>query len=230
MKRLDVPRGAQTWELSLHTPDILASAHLVRAYVRGYQLTNDKKYLDQARRWALAGVPFVYQWSKYPTMLYATIPVFGATNWRAPNWMGLPVQWCGVAYAYSLVQLAPYDTTLDWKHLATGILITAQQMQYPTGERTGCYPDVFHLGTQQRDGPSIAPASLISLDRAIRGEPENLYVASAGSSRVLAPFRVTIEQQNAHISAVAGLKYQIVLNGTRVIDITSKGEDVVPLN
>src|SRR5204863_2120767 len=32
-----VPRGAQTWEVPLHTPDILASAYLVRAYTRGYE-------------------------------------------------------------------------------------------------------------------------------------------------------------------------------------------------
>ncbi len=53
MKRFCVPRGAQTWELSLHTPDILASAELVRAYVRGYELTGNEDYLAEARRWAL---------------------------------------------------------------------------------------------------------------------------------------------------------------------------------
>ncbi|NOX55872.1 MAG: hypothetical protein GXP27_15800, partial [Planctomycetes bacterium] len=86
MKRFRTPRGAQTWELSLHTPDILASAHLVQCYVRGYELTGRKEYLQLARRWALSGVPFVYQWSRYPIMAYATVPVYGATNWRAPNW------------------------------------------------------------------------------------------------------------------------------------------------
>ncbi|MBI4614952.1 MAG: hypothetical protein HY720_15175, partial [Planctomycetes bacterium] len=38
MKRFRTPRGAQTWELSLHTPDILASAYLVWAYVLGFEL------------------------------------------------------------------------------------------------------------------------------------------------------------------------------------------------
>jgi hypothetical protein len=36
MKRFRMPRGAQTWELPLHTPDLLAVHHLVYAYVRGY--------------------------------------------------------------------------------------------------------------------------------------------------------------------------------------------------
>ena len=41
-------------------------------------------------------------------MLYATPPVFGATTGRA-NWIGLPVQWVGGVYAYSLTTLALYD-------------------------------------------------------------------------------------------------------------------------
>ena len=40
--RNTVPRGAQTWEVPLHTPDILASAHLVRAYTLGYELTGER--------------------------------------------------------------------------------------------------------------------------------------------------------------------------------------------
>jgi hypothetical protein len=63
MKRFRDPRGAQTWECALHTPDILASAYLVHAYVRGYELTGKREYLDRARTWALTGLPFVYQWS-----------------------------------------------------------------------------------------------------------------------------------------------------------------------
>jgi len=41
-----VPRGAQTWEVPLHTPDILASAYLVQAYTLGYELTGDEHFLD----------------------------------------------------------------------------------------------------------------------------------------------------------------------------------------
>ena len=55
-----VPRGAQTWEVPLHTPDVLASAHLVKAYTLGYMISGKPEYLDQARYWAWTGVPFVY--------------------------------------------------------------------------------------------------------------------------------------------------------------------------
>ena len=157
MKRFRTPRGAQTWEVPLHTPDILASGQAVWAYVRAYQLTGDRGHLAEARRWAITGLPFVYQWSNQPIMMYATTPVLGATNWKAPNWIGLPVQWCGTVYAYGLLLLAPYDDTLDWKRVAEGILICGEQMQYPDGPSIGCLPDVFELESQSRRPADINP-------------------------------------------------------------------------
>jgi hypothetical protein len=228
MKRFCVPRGAQTWELSLHTPDVLASAYLVWAYVRGYELTGKAEYLERARGWALSGVPFVYLWGRYPTMLYATPPVYGATSYRAPLWIGLPVQWCGGVYAYALVMLAPYDHTLDWKHLAQGIYIAAQQIQYPDGPLVGCLPDVFTLPTQERSGPSINPAALVSLQLALEGKPAGLVVAADKRHRVVAPFAVRLEHNQACFEAVAGTTYQALVDG-RVIEIRSQGQDIVDL-
>jgi len=230
MKRFRVPRGAQTWELSLHTPDILASAYLVWAYVRGYELTGKEEYLDCARAWALSGVPFVYLWGRYPIMVYATIPVYGATNWRAPNWMGLPVQWCGTVYAYALGLLAPYDKTLDWHRLAEGILIAAEQMQYPDGKLVGCLPDVFELAAQRRAGPSINACALVSLRLLLDGEVDFLSVAADDTHRVAAPFPVTISQGKATVRAKEGVAYQALVDGKRIVDVTSVGTDVIALD
>jgi hypothetical protein len=229
MKRFTVPRGAQVWELSLHTPDILASAYLVWAYTRGYQLTGKPEYLAEARRWAISGLPFVYQWSARPVMLYATIPVFGATNWQAPNWIGLPVQWCGEVYAYSLVMLAPYDKTLDWAKVARGILMSAQEQQVPDGPMIGCLPDSFVLESQRRNGPFINPAGLVSLEMALEGKLDSLAVAVEGGHRVLAPFPVTIKGGKAVIQGRAGAAYQAIIDGKRVVDVKSAGTDTVPL-
>ncbi|MGQ9503519.1 MAG: hypothetical protein ACUVQR_01295 [Thermogutta sp.] len=231
MKRFRVPRGAQTWELSLHTPDILASAHLVSAYVRGYELTGRQDYLAEARRWALSGVPFVYLWAEQPVMLYATIPVYGATNWRAPNWIGLPVQWCGLVYAYSLTELARYDTTLDWRHLAEGILIAGEQMQVPReeGDYAGLLPDSFHLAYQRRQGPFINPCALALLRLAVNGQPHRLSVAIGDRHRVVAPFPVRIEGNQVVIQGRVGLAYQVLVDGDRIVKIDSQGEDRISL-
>ena len=230
MKRFRVPRGAQTWELSLHTPDILASAYLVWAYVRGYELTGKQDYLAEARRWALSGIPFVYLWSRYPVMVYATIPVYGATSWRAPNWMGLPVQWCGGVYAYALTMLAPHDKTLDWAHLARGILISGEQQEYPDGPLAGTLPDSFVLDAQRRQGPNINPCAFMSLRLALDGELDSLAVATDGKHRVVAPFPVETRDGKAHVKARKGVAYQLLLDGQRILDIQSEGADVVPLD
>jgi hypothetical protein len=228
MKRFDVPRGAQTWEVPLHTPDQLASASSVWAYVRGYQLTGKKEYLAEARRWALSGIPFTYLWTRYPIMLYSTPPVFGATHWQY-NWIGLPVQWVGGVYAYALTLLAPHDHSLDWNHLARGILISAEQQQYPDGPWVGLLPDSFVIKTQTRNPARINPCAVASLRMALDGQLDSLAVAVEGSRRVAAPFPATIRDGKAHLKAPEGLKYQILVNG-RVVDVPAEANNVVPLD
>jgi hypothetical protein len=159
-----VPRGAQTWEIPLHTPDILASACLVRAYTLGYELTGDQKFLEQARYWAWTGVPFVYltQPASGPVGIYGTIPVLGATSWVAPVWLGLPVQWCGLVYADALYRFVKHDPNGPWKKLADGIAVGGLQHTWPLTdqERKGLLPDFFDLRAQLRDGPAINPATV----------------------------------------------------------------------
>lgn len=160
-----VPRGAQTWEVPLHTPDILASAHLVRAYTLGYEITGDRHLLDLAIHWAWTGVPFVYLSNRtdQPVGSYATIAVLGATNWQAPNWMGLPVQWCGLVYADALYRLAPYDKAGPWQQLADGITASGIQQTWPVGldsKRQGLLPDSFNLATATRNDVAINPGTV----------------------------------------------------------------------
>ena len=159
-----VPRGAQVWEMPLHTPDILASAHLVKAYTLGYLLSGRERYLEQARYWAWTGVPFLYlvNPTKGEVGPYATIAVLGATNWKAPCWFGRPVQWCGLVYASALHLLAQYDREGPWEQIAKGITAAGVQMTWPAADkkRQGLLPDFFHLRTQISDGPAINPGTV----------------------------------------------------------------------
>jgi hypothetical protein len=159
-----VPRGAQTWEIALHTPDILASAHLVRACVLGYELSGDEELLDQARYWAWTGVPFVYLTppTSKPVGLYNTIAVLGATSWIAPIWIGQPVQWCGLVYADALHGLARHDANGPWEQIADGIAIGGLQHTWPAedADRFGLLADYFLLRSQQLEGPAINPATV----------------------------------------------------------------------
>lgn len=152
LKYLDTqtrPEGAQTWELQLHVPDILASARLINAYLYGYQLTDDRKYLDRAVYWGKSGLPFVYLWNAAdrPIMRYGTIPVFGVTWFDLQPWFGVCVQWCGLDYAYSISRLSDFDDSLPWAKIAEGILnCGVQQQEYITEKYpadSGMYPDAY---------------------------------------------------------------------------------------
>jgi hypothetical protein len=159
-----VPRGAQTWECPLHTPDILASANLVRAYTRAYELTGEQAFLDRAEYWAWTGVPFLYL--RNPTDqtvgVYGTIAVLGATNWQAPIWIGLPVQWCGLVYADGLYRLSRHTPRGPWRQIADGITACGIQMTWPQKDsaRQGLLPDSYILRSQLSDGPAINPGTV----------------------------------------------------------------------
>ncbi len=162
-----VPRGAQSWEIPLHAPDILASAHLVTAYTLGFEWTGRREFLEQARYWAWTGVPFVFlKPSGLPPSAigpYATTPVLGATQWIAPNWIGLPVQWCGLVYADAIRRLARHDPKGPWIRLSDGIAHCGVQQMHPATDvgLGGLLPDNFSLREQTRNPVPINPATLL---------------------------------------------------------------------
>jgi hypothetical protein len=227
MKRFRTPRGAQVWECPLHAPDIMASAYATQAYIYGYELTGDESFRELAIRWALSGVPFVYQWENRPIMRYATTATLCATHYEAPVWIGRPVQWCGLVYADALLDLAPHDETLDWKKLAEGILISGEQQQYVEGPSRGLLADSLILKTQKLLPFDINPCALVSLRLRMKGDPSGLHFAEADGRRVIAPFPVSIEGGKAIVQGKEGLSYQVILDGERIVEVKSKGVDRV---
>jgi hypothetical protein len=221
--RNGVPRGAQTWEVPLHTPDILGSANLVHAYVLGYELTSEQEFLEQARYWAWTGVPFVYLRNPAGQAIgpYSTIAVFGATHWKAPVWMGLPVQWCGLVYADALYQLARHDTKGPWKKLADGITISGIQQSYPLDKRDvqGLLPDSFVLRSQRRNPADINPGTLQACAAHLFGKPiYDFHVFRESGLQVHAPGRI-LAVQNQRDRATFEIEswrpepYFVLLNG-----------------
>jgi hypothetical protein len=137
---------------------------MIKSYVLGYALSERPAYLDQARYWAWTGVPFVYLVNPTPGAVgpYATIAVLGGTNWKAPIWFGLPVQWCGLVYASALHDLSRHDPDGPWDQIAKGITAAGLQMIWPATDekRQGLLPDFFHLRAQVSDGPAINPGTV----------------------------------------------------------------------
>lgn len=155
----DVPRGAQTWEIPLHTPDILDSAFMLDHAVCAYNLTGHEKYRKLAEYWAYTGLPFLYFINPANgfgnTGLYGSIAVLGATNWTMPFWIGLPVQWCGCVYRNALYDYAdmlrnsPQEARF-WADIADGITLAGLQMTYIEGQNRGLLPDSFALRAQEK--------------------------------------------------------------------------------
>lgn len=233
---LKTPRGAQVWELSLHTPDIMASARCAMANTFAYEATGEREYLEQARRWAITGLPFVYLRGTTlpgvddPIMPYAGIAVFGATKWHSPNWMGRPVQWCGLDYARALIYLAPYEDSLDWKKIAEGMIISGEIQQYPDGPCIGLLPDSVEVKTQTRYPYDINPTALHYLRRLIEGKATAVNpVFDKKGRHVLSPFKAEIVGDEVVIQGKAGTQYEIIVNGSQIHKIDSKGVDRITL-
>ena len=164
--KFGVPRGAQSWEVPLHAPDILASAQLADAYRLGAILSNnDPVLLQQAEYWAWTGVPFVRLNATGLDSVgyFATTPVLGATEYVAPNWIGLPVQWCGLVYARTLLDLAEVSGNKGWYPMARGIAWSGVRQSHTHEDPglIGLLPDSFDLKAQVRNPVPINPATLL---------------------------------------------------------------------
>lgn len=246
-----VPRGAQPWEMPLHTPDIMASAHLVRIYTLAYLLKPDPAYLREARHWAYGGLsmvylvppPFDFGKGAAPVGLYSTCAVMGATHWVAPNWIGRPVQWCGLVYSAALWDFARIEPNAKarefWRTVATGITVSGARQNHTAAEPrfVGLLPDSWDLEHQSRYPIPINPGtvqenfaeyvkmpfySLRAFTRADGGTPA--LVHAAGDVEALTPEKGTLR---CRIAAWPQAPSKVVM--TRVAKPSSVLLDGVPV-
>ena len=182
MDRFLVPRGAQAWECPLYEPDILAAAHAIGAYVEAHEITGNKTYLKRAEYWAETGLPFLYHWHlpDRPGMRFASIPVFG-TTFYTHSWLGVPVQWNGLVYAYYLQRLNQHTRDEKWRKVAEGITISAMYQQWTDGDLKGTYPDGFYGFCTEGKGPHLNPEDIMVNVYALRGLDPGVKTAISGS-------------------------------------------------
>ena len=201
MERYRVPRGAQGWECPILEPDVLAAAYAVRAYVWAYMALGEERWLDKAEYWARTGLPFQYVWDdgQHPGMRYASIPVFGSTFFRH-SWIGLPVQWCGLVYAYGLQELMRFRPNDLWRRQVAGMTVSAMHQQWPWDgkkELVGTYPDSFGNWFTRRNPVHINPEDIAVNLLALHGRDPGLRVrrvpAPGGVVHVAAPCDFTAE-------------------------------------
>jgi len=193
VRRYRVPRAAQVWEVPVHTPDILAAADAVDAFIEAYRFSGDRRWLEDARRWAVAGLPFVYVWNAPDKlwMRYGSIPVFGASQMRG-SWFGNVVQWNGLRFAAAILKLSEYDGErrwggLTWRDIARGITRSAMYQQSTKPEIMGLWPDSLHTITGVRAAWDFAPRQILQNVWRLEGraeEPTTLRVSAPGGRMV----------------------------------------------
>ena len=162
------PAGGETWEIPLYAPNLRAAALAVECGVTAYEITGEQRYLDMARYWARAGLPFIYTWNAADreAMRFATISVFGATFYTWP-WFGRAVQWVGMVYSQALQRLARYDSSFPWAHISEGIVLSCIQQEH-MAERPeagnpwpGAFPDSYSLVDGRVSGAWIGPQTIL---------------------------------------------------------------------
>ncbi|MGC8601641.1 MAG: hypothetical protein ACP5LS_04375 [Thermoprotei archaeon] len=223
MEVFKVPRAGQTWEVPVHAPEIYSDAEAIYDYVLGYQLTGNYTYLREANYWAMAGLPFVYLWKteyNWTFALYATIPTFGASDFTHP-WFGVPVQWNGLAYAYSLLMLSQYNSSFPWKTIAVGILGSAMWQQLMPSPYPGTLPDNICSGSPE--GPFIIPSQLVYEDLYLSGLNPNMNVSSIKGVTVATPSTISsvrVGGDHINITLYSGTSDCVFVSGFEASSVT----------
>ncbi len=235
MKRYRVPRAAQVWEVMVHAPDILAAADAVDAYLEAYQYDGREEWLEEARRWGLGGLPFVYMWDdpELPFLLGASIPVFGA-SWEVHSWFGRPVQWNGLRHAGAMLKLTRYDDSMPWEQLARLLIVSTMYQQSADEEDIALWPDSISAIDASKSAWIFAPINMLKElytlmgrpaepETAILGElPERVHVSSGAAIRGARRENDTITVDLAYPSGDSG--YTVLVNVARPAEVLLDGE------
>lgn len=187
MAACKVPRAAQVWEVPFHSPDILASAYAVEAFMEAYQFTGETRWRDAARNEARRGLPFVYFWDdpEKPFLRGASIPVLGASLMKY-SWFGRPVQWNGLCFANALLRLSEADDSYPWRRIATSLIASATYQQAADGEDAALWPDSIGAFDADKSAWVFSPRQiLIGIEKLLgRDEEPRTKILGEGRERI----------------------------------------------
>jgi len=220
METFRVPRAAQVWEVPVHTPDVLAAADAVDAYIEAYRFSRNRRWLQDAVTWADRGLPFIYMWDdpEKPFLLGASIPVFGAT-WHRGSWFGRPVQWNGLRFAVALLKLAEYDDSKPWRQIAETVIRSAIHQQEPSGEDVALWPDAISAIDSSKSAWIFGPQMIIDGVLRLTGRDPDPTTVIVGQGR-----------ERIHITAAAPIPRVGRQGNSLVFDVSyRKGEQGVVL-
>jgi hypothetical protein len=224
LAKCEVPRGGFYQDAPLHTPDLLTAATLTWLFVWAYEYSGEQRYLELANRFAVCGLPFVYQWSNRGTMLYVAVPKLGGNSRNTPLWFGASQPRIGIIYAYALTQLANYDKSIDWSKIATGILHASEKMQFTNGNNIGCLPDMFTIESQDGNPQGINPVAIAILRLTIEQKPATLFVLVDRGNRYVSPFPLKVVRRGIEATNVPpDQAFQILCNGGKIVNARGNG-------
>lgn len=113
--------------------------------------------------------PF-YSAAEREVLPYASIPVFG-TSWFSVPWFGIPVQWCGLAWANAVRELHAIRPIPEYIPVADGVFRSAANQLCDQGFLAGTLPDSWDLATNVSRQPFIVPARLVEYAYRCLGAP-----------------------------------------------------------
>ena len=256
MNSFTVPRGAQPWEIHIHTPDLYAAAQCALADLWGWRMSGDAHYLDEAERWLKTGLPFLYRWNPSPAQHvkavdvldqegegpvqalrdsglfyadpkrqvapFASLPAFG-TSWYSVTWIGIPVQWCGLAWGNAVRELDALRPEPVLARIADGVFRSAANQQCDKSYLAGTLPDSWEISTCRSRQPYIIPERILEYAYRLLDAPrleslqflrfEGSRFTHAASRALLTPLEQGATQLSFDAHFFAGQQASVLVGG-----------------
>ena len=166
--------------------DVVTLAQAAEAFLLGYHANGERRYVENARFWAGAALPYVYFWrdAVRPALQHAVLPRLGVP--QADQSAGLEL----ARVLRAMVRVRPDGV---FEHVSEGIIASAIRQQAAAGADAGLLPSSWGVRENKAAGALAAPDPLaraiysrMGLDPEVsharsRVGPDRLFVASGAA-------------------------------------------------